>query len=392
MILARVRQTQPVPLLFTPIHTITRMHHSSSTPARPRTPANRFGLDYRAEAERLGLPPVPIIDFHTHVTGPDAARIFDRVRRSFGITSVFSMTQLASAAGVRDVIGDDIEFIAFPSFSDPDRHRAHRQGFLDAIESFRHTFDSRILKIWNAPRLREMFPGEAGVDLVEVDSEWRVKACELGARLGMMYMIHIADPDTWFATRYKDPTVFRTKRELYEGFERMLDRFTAPWVAAHMGGWPEDLAFLDDMLTRHPNLYIDTSATKWVVRALSGHGPAAVVPFFTKWTGRIIFGSDIVAQDDHLRPQKATTSPMADLADSPDAAYDLYASRYFTLRTMFETDYDGESPIADPDLMMVEPTKYDRMSAPRLRGLALPHEMLSTLYAGAAKQLLARAI
>ncbi|HRI41291.1 MAG TPA: hypothetical protein PLW54_06390, partial [Bacteroidia bacterium] len=81
-------------------------------------------------------------------------------------------------------------------------------------------------------------------------------------------MVHIADPDTWFATRYSDARRYGTKREQYQGLERMLDRFTNPWIAAHMGGWPEDLGFLDGMLARHPNLHIDTSATKWVVRAL----------------------------------------------------------------------------------------------------------------------------
>ena len=297
------------------------------------------------------------------------------------------MTQLPGVQAVKDLLGDSIRFIAFPTFNDPDKHRAHRQGFIEAIEQFHKLHNSRMLKLWNSPRLREIFPGAAGADLVELDSEWRIKACEIGERLGMMFMVHIADPDTWFRARYHDPVAFRTKLEQYEGFERMLDRFTAPWIAAHMGGWPEDLNFLDAMLTRHPNLHLDTSATKWVVRELSVHPREEVVAFFTKWNGRILFGSDIVATDDHLQPQKATTSPMADLADSPESAYELYSSRYYTLRTMIETTYEGESPIADPDLMMVEPTKFNRMSAPPLRGMGLSPAMQQTLYAGAAERL-----
>ena len=81
---------------------------------------------------------------------------------------------------------------------------------------------------------------------------------------------------------------------------------------------------------------------------------------------------------------------MSDLADSPESAFELYASRYFALRTMFETAYDGESPIADPDLMMVEPTRYNAMSGPRLRGLSLPRELLGVLYSGAAEKLVER--
>ena len=136
-------------------------------------------------------------------------------------------------------------------------------------------------------------------------------------------------------------------------------------------------------MTRHPNLHLDTSATKWVVRALGLHEASATRAFFVKWSGRLFFGSDIVVQEDHLRPQKSGVSPMADLADSPEAAFDLYASRYWALRTMFETDREMDSPIADPDLMMVEPTKYDAMSGPRLRGIKLSDDVLRVLYRGA---------
>ena len=59
-------------------------------------------------------------------------------------------------------------------------------------------------------------------------------------------MIHLADPDTWFMTKWPpDSSVYGVSASCTTGPERMLDRFTAPWIAAHMGGWPEDLAFLD---------------------------------------------------------------------------------------------------------------------------------------------------
>ncbi|MHC4590503.1 MAG: hypothetical protein ACYTAQ_14535 [Planctomycetota bacterium] len=41
------------------------------------------------------------------------------------------------------------------------------------------------------------------------------------------------------------------------------------------------------------------------------------------------------------------------MASSPQEAFDLYASRYWALRTLFETDHVGPSPIADPDLALV---------------------------------------
>jgi hypothetical protein len=357
-----------------------------------RRASNRFAWDYALLAERLGPPVKPIIDVHAHVNGPEATRVFDAVRRRFGVERVYSMSQFAQCDAVQQVMGDAVRFTAFPVFSGSDKNAAHRREYLDLLEKYRIRYGSRMLKLWASPRLRDIIPDTAGLpwgatDLIEIDSPWRVKVCQKGVELGMMFMVHIADPDTWFATKYANPGVYGTKAQQYEGLERMLDRFQSPWIAAHMGGWPEDIAFLDGLLSRHPNLHLDTSATKWVVRALGSQPTPAVRAFFRKWTGRILFGSDIVVQDDHLRPSKSGPTPMGDLADSPEAADDLYASRYWALRTMFETDYDDQSPIADPDLKLIDPARHDDDSAPRLGGLSLEPDLLASIYHDAAADL-----
>jgi hypothetical protein len=353
--------------------------------------SNRYGWDYRRAAEALGPPVVPIIDAHAHLMGAQTCHIYDDVRKAFGVERTYSMTQLRLCEVVRDTLGDSVRFIAFPSFAEPDRYAAFREGYVRTIEAFRRDFGSGMLKLWASPRLRDVIPeiknqAFGATDVAEVDSHWRIKACEVGQSLGMMFMVHIADPDTWFAAKYTDAKRYGTKRQQYEGLERMLDRFEGPWIAAHMGGWPEDLAFLDGMLTRHPNLHLDTSATKWIVRALGAHPASATRAFFVKWSGRLLFGSDVVVQEDHLRPQKQGQGPMADLADSPESAFDLYASRYWALRTMLETGEELESPIADPDLMMIDPARHTAMSAPTLRGIGLDSELLRVLYRGAAER------
>ena len=360
---------------------------------RPISPANALGLDYAAEAARFGNPALPagatgIIDCHTHIHGEAAARLYDKARRLFGVNMTYSMTQLAQAKTVQSILGEEtIRFIAMPSFGETDKGAAHRHGYLRTIEGFAEQVGCRMMKVWASPRLREIVP-DGATDLADIDSPWRREHCRLGQQLGMMYMVHVADPDTWFATRYRDGSMYGTKRHQYVGLERMLDLFPAPWVGAHMGGWPEDLFFLDGMLERHPNLYLDTSATKWMVRELSKHPRDEVVHFLFKWKGRILFGSDLVVMEDQLSPAKSGVSPMGELASSPEQAFELYCSRYYALRLMFETDYDGPSPIADPDLKMVEPSKYNEMSTPRLQGLGLPPELLQELYFGAADKLM----
>src|SRR5690606_2759016 len=125
------------------------------------------------------------------------------------------------------------------------------------------------------------------------DSPWRRRQMDLAASLGMAFMAHIADPDTWFATKYADASLYGTKRAQYDALERLAEEYPTPWLLAHMGGSPEDLSFLDGLLTRHPNLYLDTSATKWMVRELSKHETSDLAAFFERHAGRVLFGSDI---------------------------------------------------------------------------------------------------
>jgi hypothetical protein len=352
---------------------------------RPALASNRFGVDYREVAARLGPPVRPIIDSHLHVNGAGAARVFAPIARAFGVMRLYSQTRLDQAPAVREVLGDLVRFVAVPAWGEADRKHAFGPGFLDGIRAFHAEHRCRIIKFWNAPRLRDLITGADAEDYLPFDAPWRVKAAELASSLGMMFQCHVADPDTWFATKYADARKYGAKREAYASLERMLARFRAPWIAAHMGGWPEDLAFLSDLLARHDNLYLDASATKWIVREVSKHPRHAVLAFMSRWKGRILFGSDIVTTDEHLTPKDIRKQhPMGDLADGPEAAFDLYASRYAALRAMWETDYEGESPIADPDLVMVDPARHTPMSAPMLRGFSLPPDILREFYADAA--------
>jgi hypothetical protein len=363
----------------------------------PAGPHNLLSLDYVAEATtpreaggRLGPPVVPIIDIHTHIHGTHAAPLYDRARRLFGITRTYTMTQIHLAQPVRDALGDSVRFITMPHFAADDKQDAHRAGYLRVIERFATEFDARMCKLWCSPALRDILPPGAGLgatDLADIDSPWRRQHARLATSLGMMFMVHVADPDTWFATRYRDGGLYGTKAHHYVGLRRMLDLFPVPWIAAHMGGWPEDLGFLDRLLDAHPNLHLDTSATKWIIRELSRHTRDEVVAFLWKHKGRILFGSDLVTLDDQLSPAKSGISRMADLASSPEQAFELYCSRYWALRTMFETDYDGPSPIADGDLKMIDPQRFTATSSPRLLGLSLPRELLIELYSGAATRL-----
>lgn len=353
-------------------------------------PYNRLGLDYRAEAERLGAPPVPIIDGHAHINGRVASRVYADVRRAFGVVHTFSQSQLKQAEAVRDVLDDSVSFVAVPDYMAEDRVRAHTEGFIENITTWSREFGSRMVKFWCGPRGRK-FMHEAGGDplIFTLDHPWRRKQMDHAASLGYMFMAHLADPDTWFDTMYADSSFYGTKPQQYDAIERLAEEYDVPWLIAHMGGWPEDLGFIDGFLDRHPNIVLDTSATKWMVRELSKHPSDELIALLRKHEGRILFGSDIVTDDAHTTADDGWRG-IGTQSSSEAEAWDLYASRYWAFRTMFETDYRGESPIADPDLAMVEPERYSKLDAPALTGHKLPRDLLETLYAGAAERTILR--
>ncbi len=353
---------------------------------RPRNAANRFGMDYAEAARDLPRRTTPIIDVHVHLNGAKAAAIFKRACDLYGVSVVYSQTPWDHVNEVAEVMGDRVRFIAVPDWRSDDRKHAHGEGFLKRIEQF-HARGSRIVKFWAAPRGVDYGRESGDPALLRLDSPQRLRAMELASALGMMFMTHVGDPDTWFATKYADASIYRTKAQQYEPLEELLQRFRQPWIAAHCGGSPEDLDFLAGLLERHPNLYIDTSAAKWMIRELSKYPRESMLQFLRRFRGRVLFGSDIVASDEHLVAGPKDHEIMQ-RASSEDEAFDLYASRYWALRTLWETDYLGESPIADPDLALVEPTKFNDMSAPVLNGHKLPDDVLDWLYHDAAVALL----
>jgi predicted TIM-barrel fold metal-dependent hydrolase len=335
------------------------------TPQTDQVPlhdANRLGLDYRHEARRLPHAG-PIWDMHTHLGDEAGARAFFEVADTFGIERVWSMTQLEQVDAIREALGDRVHFIAVPNYIEKEKPGTFTTDFLRRIEGFAEK-GCRMVKFWAAPRGRDLDHP------LLLDTPSNREAMRLARSLGMAFMTHVGDPDTWFATVYKDASRYGTKAQQYEPLERLLDDFgDVPWIAAHLAGSPEDLDHVQRLLDRHANLYVDTSATKWMVRELSRH-PQRFADFCRANPARVLFGSDIVANQGNV-------------------SFDLYASRYWALRTLFETDYRGPSPIVDPDLSLVDPTLPPGATA-AMRGCLMDDDLLAQLYHGAASAFVQR--
>ena len=343
--------------------------------AQPKAPSeapeqNVTGIDYsdRRHFRFAG----PIIDVHAHVmltrpdepktgppvgTGPGAsteqAAIMLDIGRSFGIVKTFSMCLPQDIPSLRERFGDALEFngpIQKKKIDDPDEE-AYR--LLDQYLEL----GVKIFKFWSAPRGRERG--------LFVDAPWRIESVKRARAAGVrVFMVHVADPDVWFHTVYADATKFGTKPEQYTGLERMLAMFPdVTWIGAHMGGDSEHPDHLQALLEKYPNLVFDTSATKWQVREVSLRRDA-IRALICRYPERFLFGTDLVTRH-HLPAEH-------------------YVSRYWSQRTLWESAWEGPSPIADPDYSPVQ----GEPALPMLRGVNLTQEVLEKVYYQNAVQLL----
>lgn len=331
---------------------------------------NVTGIDYaeRAHLRYRG----PIIDIHSHVMitrpgdppsgpptgkGPGAslaqAETMLSVAAEFGITQTYTMCLADDIPALRERFGPALAYngpISKKNLADADEE-AYR--LLDRYLEL----GARIIKFWAAPRGRERG--------LTVDAPWRIECARRAQAAGIrVMMVHVADPDAWFRTVYSDTTKYGVKVDHYLGLERLLGMFPElNWIGAHMGGDPEHPEHLQALFEKYPNFYVDTSATKWQVREVSARRDA-IRDLVCRFPDRFLFGSDLVTR--HGLPREH------------------YVSRYWCQRTLWESDWEGRSPIADPDY----PAEPGGPATPHLRGLALPADVLDALYHGNAERLL----
>lgn len=331
---------------------------------------NVTGLDYALQDHLTYVGP-PIIDFHAHVTmtapedkaagpaggyGPqgssDAAALMMDTAAEFGIDWTVTMCPPQDIAPLRDRLGDRLLFNGMigkkPDEPDDAAYRLLDQFLAAGI---------KIVKLWAAPRGRDRG--------LLVDTPWRIESLRRARAAGIkLAMVHVGDPDVWWKHTYTDIAKFGTKESQYPPFLRLVEEFAdLTWIGAHMGGDPEHPDHLEEMLTKYPNYYLDTSATKWQVREVSPRADA-IRDLICRFPTRFLFGSDLVTRHGLTR--------------------DHYVSRYWSQRTLWESRWSGPSPIADPDYT----PGPDGGRTPPLQGVGLPQDVLRQVYSENARGLL----
>ncbi len=313
---------------------------------------NRIGLNYHEPMPRPKVKGL-MIDAHTHLFAVRHAEGWFECADHFGIDHCVTMAPLEEAIGLQRLWGHRLQFIAIPSWAD--RGPGWLDNWLTRVEAF-YNLGSRIVKFHSAP-------GTMAMHGIPLDDPRMRKIMDEAVSRGMILMSHVGDPDTWYNGKYAaEPAKYGTREAHYRMWENCLIAYQHhPWLGAHFGGNPENLVRMQRLLDNYPNLYLDMSATRWIVREISARRDAAR-EFVIRNQDRLLWGSDQVSGNDR--------------------GFDFLASRWWVQRKLWETAYNGPSPIFDPDL----PVDHQVT----IHGLALPDDVLQKVYHDNVVKLLGR--
>lgn len=167
------------------------------------------------------------------------------------------------------------------------------------------------LKIWKhfGLRVKDNQGNLARINRTDLDPIW-----DTAAELGLPVLIHVGDPAAFFLPL--DPTNERWE-ELHEhpdwhfpsppfpGFQSiqndLADLVTrhpkTTFIGAHVGGYSENLAWVEELLDKCPNFYVDIAGRIGEL----GRQPYTSRQFFINYSDRILFGTDMGPDLDQYR-------------------------------------------------------------------------------------------
>ncbi|MHA2193630.1 MAG: amidohydrolase family protein [Candidatus Thorarchaeota archaeon] len=292
----------------------------------------------------------PIFDAHTHGIDPDSLDLLVRIQKKFGIhKAVLICHSPAIMEYARSTYPG--RFIFAKYFSGTMRftegpHNLAREILAAPEEGF------DLVKMQSAPIMRaraKADPGELHLDGDEMSPMFAAIR-----EVGIPFILHLSDPDTYYASRYTDTDYFGTKERDLKELEGVLSRYPAiQFQIAHFAAQPE-IHRLDNLarwFDSYTNFNIDTSSARWMSRELSKDTERAR-DFLSKYSDRIQFGTDCVAFTD-------------------DSSY--YDGRHLSLRLLLESSIrDVPLPFQDADTINSGGTK--------INGLSLDSSVLEQIY------------
>jgi predicted TIM-barrel fold metal-dependent hydrolase len=293
---------------------------------------------------------LPIFDAHTHGINPDSLDLLVKIEKKFGVQKA---VLICHSPGIMEYARSNYprRFIFAKYFSGTMRftegpHILAREIMTAPEEGY------DLVKMQSAPVMRaraKADPGELSLDGDEMSPMFNAIR-----DAGIPFILHLSDPDTYYASRYTDIDYFGTKEGDLKELEGVISRYPdIQFQIAHFAAQSEihRLGNLSRWFDTYKNFNIDTSSARWMSRELSKN-PERARNFLTKYSDRIHFGTDCVAFTD-------------------DSSY--YDGRHLALRLLLESSVrDVSLPFQDADTIKSGGTK--------INGLSLDGSVLEQIY------------
>ncbi|MHA1906983.1 MAG: amidohydrolase family protein [Candidatus Thorarchaeota archaeon] len=292
----------------------------------------------------------PIFDAHTHIGTIDNISKMIAIEDDFGVTAQIGIVHTDEGfQAAKEQYSHRFVFAKYLSLGDIAQYNV--DPVLDEISKLQNQGYS-LAKSWFGPRWRDYYE--------EVPNDFRINHPKLDPIFqalednGIPLLIHMADPDTYYALQYLDSDRYGTKEEHLKQIEDVFSnhpklKFQIP----HFGAQPEihRLPDLARWLDKFPNVVVDTASSRWMARELSKDVNKAR-EFMIKYSDRVLFGTDL---------------------STNKGDRDYFSGRYIAQRILWETN-EREAPLPFPDADTKD------TGGTFINGLDLPLSVLSKLY------------
>ena len=219
------------------------------------------------------------------------------------------------------------------------------------------------------------------IDDPKLDGAW--KKC---GELGLPVSIHVADPrafwlpfdqknERWKELRdhkpwwFGDSNKYPPRMELLSALNRVIERHPkTTFVCVHFANNAEELEWVDESLSRYPNMMADLAAR---IPEVGRHDPEKVRALFVKHQDRIVLGTDFQVYDRLILGSSGNEPPPSD-----EDARVFFQKHWRWLETR------------DKGWAHMTPIQGDWT----ISSIGLPDDVLHKIYFGNARKLLARSL
>jgi predicted TIM-barrel fold metal-dependent hydrolase len=321
----------------------------------------------------------PVVDAHVHFT-PDGTELAAEVMEAnhiikvvnAGVLWVFGIPFEEGMRAFRKALGDRMVYFPTPDFNDTSPGFGERMA--EDLER-KVEAGARGLKIFKELGLRHK---DADGNLIPVDDPRLDPLWAKAGELGVPVLIHTADPLAFFQPLDENNERWEELRDhpdWYFGGPEFPDHDTllaqrnhvierhpdTIFIGAHLGNYPENLAYVDACLDSYPNFYVDTTER---IGEIGRHPPEKVRAFFLKHQDRVLFGTDLML------------------------GWGLLSERYLKDIVECERFYDAHWRFFETDERQIEYPSFPFQGRWTVDAINLPDEVLEKLYLRNAQRLI----